>query len=117
MWLSDANGLYQCYEMYARISGAGLTMNGRSVFYKSPARVQAATGSAVVDGETIVWGIEGCPNPGPTIAVKAGGHLSLSTLTGTGWGYHLSQPIFQYTFQTRLVPGPCPPQFVPAADQ
>jgi hypothetical protein len=105
--------LYSCYEMFARINGDRISLNGRSAFFNNQALVQAAIGFAVVAGSNLVWGIEGFPNPALAAAAKIGGLLALATLSGNGYGFHLVVPqVIAFQFATQLLFGACPPQFV-----
>jgi hypothetical protein len=104
---------YSCYEMFARITGDRISLNGRSVFFNNQALVQAAIGFAILSGNDLIWGIEGFPNPLVPVAAKIGGLIALSTLSGNGYGFHLLVPqIIAFQFLLDLIGGPCPPQFV-----
>jgi hypothetical protein len=109
--------LYSCYEMFARVTGERISLNGRSAFFNNQALVQAAIGFAVLSGSDLVWGIEGFPNPSLAAAAKIGGLLALATLAGNGYGFHLVVPqIIAFQFLTHVILGACPQQFI-AADQ
>jgi len=109
---TSREGVQDRYEVFAYStadSNRFLLKGETTAFNNTPAR-QAVIGSAVIDGDSVVWGLEAFPTAGLFVAAKLGGLLALSTLTGNGAGFQLTQlGVFAFLLTLALILGPCPP--------
>lgn len=100
-----------CYDMNARVSSTGtLRLAGRAYMVNNQllTQGQAVVGYGYLNGDQIVWGFEAFPTAAAQVAAKVGGTVSVATLLGNGFGYHLLfNQIFSFAFAVRLVLATC----------
>lgn len=111
----NRGGTQDRYEVFAYSTADSnrFILKGVTTAFNNTAARQAAMGTAIIDGDSVVWGLEAFPTAGLFVAAKLGGLLALSTLTGDGAGFHLTESgVFAFLLTLALILGPCGPPAV-----